>query len=316
MPEEPQTELLDELSLRARELGLASTSADAEGQEEEPPGSDLEKRMRELKMDPTLERAAASARIEESAAVVLDRNELRRRYYEEFFKARVLRGVVPEKPTPTKSPRSADLLSASGFASALVATGGAQAAASAPLQGSPWPGDRERPALWVASAEVRHGRAATVGLLFYLTAASHRVAGDWGAFAQSILVDWQHPPPQQPPLPWSSEVWTALPPGTEWLFAGIAAVAVTRELLDVKSVAGGGSGRPAEVKKREVPPARAAPLASLVEAATAACEPTETALSPQMARLEVSEVLHGRAAMLLASPLLFQYVALLLAQLH
>lgn len=322
-PGDPQAEIFGALRRRAQELGLScppqeppaaasETTSGHENGEPSPPVSELEQRMLELNMDPNIERHAASTRVAESAAVILDRNELKRRYYEEFFKARVLRGVGPEK-APSETARAADLLSAAGFASALVATGGPLQTAPTNLQGSPWPGDRVRPAMWVASAEVRHGRAATVGLLYYLAAASSQVAGDWGAFAQGLLAEWQQPPPPLPPLPWTSEVWTApLPPGTECLLAGVAAVAVALELADATTAARvAGEAQPGTGGGDAAAPtaARAAPLASLTEAVTAACEPVASVLGPRMARLEASEVLHGRAAMLLASPLLFHAIA-------
>ena len=55
----------------------------------------LASRMEQLGLDPAAERAAASVRVGESAVVVLDGSEAKRRYYEEFFKARALRGVRP-----------------------------------------------------------------------------------------------------------------------------------------------------------------------------------------------------------------------------
>ena len=69
---------IDELNINRSEIVRFAE----EGEQAEASSNELESRLLELGLDPTLERKAAVERVFESSAVVVDAAELKRRYYE------------------------------------------------------------------------------------------------------------------------------------------------------------------------------------------------------------------------------------------
>jgi len=213
-----------ELAARALELGLDANPSALEQPEEvenkieyyEGEGGDrgfsspssspkkelnLTERMLQLGLDPLMERMAASTQVSVSAAVVVDGAETKRRYFEEFFRARNIRpragGRVladieeeqlrrEQEEVETASAEAltagtaAEKQPASFFGGAVPLNSLAVAGGGDGSLGSFQPvsrrqqenmaerreGDVNRQ--WFFGAEVRHGRVATLGLVVWL----------------------------------------------------------------------------------------------------------------------------------------------------
>mmetsp|Transcript_60149 Transcript_60149/g.136004 ORF Transcript_60149/g.136004 Transcript_60149/m.136004 type:complete len:378 (-) Transcript_60149:168-1301(-) len=316
--EDEDSRLAAELNARLSELGL---TVDPFKDKSEPDLSELNTRLAALGKDPELERMAVEAQVAESSATVVDGNELKRRYYEAFLKARhELRGgpvEVSEEPQLQPPPTAR--------VPALAASVGAAAASSPWGGGDPWGGDQ-----WYADAEVRHARTATFGLAYWLAVQAcqpclaSQAQKAWGqvasgaasrAWAESFAAAGA--PPGGVHVPAAS----ALLPGAEGAAGGGAgAVAVAASAADPGSLAGwnwsglaGGVDGPAAsallavgacavvrelfVLGNSPPLTSPEPGAGPDPAAPPAVELPW--LGRFQSRLEASELLHGRVAMLI-----------------
>lgn len=281
----------------------------------------LQQRASELGLDSESVRREAENRAVSEETQVLDRAELRRRYYESFFRARQLRGIQNAFASSNMTVLAAAAMAAEGMDVVPASSLASEAQPQAPVQpivssGLPalavnqlatffgLPNEEEaRTQLfeWARNSEIKHARTSMLALFFFASkqlfcqCAQHAQYGL--DFASSSVLAGAHAGSTSPLD--ASTAWL----GTLTLGAVVLAeLAVLRQDEPEDGVAGEAHsswGAWGIQRSPEFMLARDA-FSSLSE------ELYETRVLPFFRRLEASELEHGRVAMIGAATLLFQ----------